>query len=135
MNLGNFWTTATRYAERSFLSFALALFVAASARYSSAQPASSDGKAERAAEGELIVKFRSDVTDPEIEAAVRDGKLKMRRHLRTGPMRERNQHGLTLMASDLGAAAAVARLKNHRAVEYVEENQIYTHKAASNDPY
>jgi hypothetical protein len=125
---------AVRPCARFFVFLAMVATMAA-ANSLSAQPLVPPGKAKRAAEGELIVKFRSDVTDAEIENAVRDGKLKVHRHLRTTPMNERKQHGLTLVSSELGAATALARLKNHRAVEYIEENQIYTHRAVSNDPY
>jgi subtilisin family serine protease len=133
MKLNRFGTA--RAIERSVLSVGFAALLAGAALPSYAQPAVPPGKAKRAAAGELIVKFRSDVTDAEIENVVRDGKLKVRKHLRTGPMAERNQPGLTLAETELDAATALARLKNHRAVEYVEENQVYQHQAVSNDPY
>ena len=103
--------------------------------HSGAQPVVPPGKAKKAAEGELIIKFKSEVTDAQIESVLRSGKLKLKRHLRTGPMAKRKQHGLTLASSELVQGAAIDQLQNLPGVEYVEENQIYTHQAVSNDPY
>ena len=102
---------------------------------SEAQPVVPPGKAKRAAKGELIIKFKADVTDVQIESVLRSGKLKLKRHLRTGPMAKRKQHGITLASSELDQDAAINELETLPGVEYVEENQIYTHQAVSNDPY
>lgn len=102
----------------------------------SAPPEHAPGQAKKLArEGELIIKFRADVPDAEIENVLRDGALKVKRHLTTGPMAKKGKNGITLAETEFAVPDAIARLKRHRAVEYIEPNYIYTHQATSNDPY
>src|SRR4051812_18077680 len=65
---------------------------------------------------ELIVKFRADATDAQIAHGIEHGHLKVKRHLQTHPMRERNHAGISLVETDLTRDEAIARLKNHPAV-------------------
>ncbi|MDB6038475.1 MAG: putative peptidase and in, kexin, sedolisin precursor [Verrucomicrobiales bacterium] len=88
-----------------------------------------------AAPGELIVKFRENATDAQLAHALRVGNMKILRHIQTEAMRSRGHIGLTHVATGLRVNEALAQLKNHPAIDYVEPNYIYTHQTASNDPY
>lgn len=88
-----------------------------------------------AGENELIIKFRATASDSEIANSIQHGKLKVKKHLQTLAMRERNHPGLTRVESELPIDEAIAKLKNHPAVEYVEKNVTYKHQSTSNDPY
>ncbi len=84
---------------------------------------------------ELIVKFKSTATDAEIAHALQTGRLTVKRHKQTLPMKERGHHGLTAVESEFDHPTAIARLKNHPAIDYIEPNVHYQHRSASNDPY
>ena len=71
--------------------------------------------------GELIVKFRENATDAQLAHAMRQGNLKVRRHIQTQAMRDRGHNGLTHVSTGLRTEDALAQLKNHPAVEYAEQ--------------
>jgi subtilisin family serine protease len=80
----------------------------------------------------LLVQFKESATDAEVEDA--KGKLKVRKHLKTAK-KPKKDRGLIHATTDLAVEDAIAELKKHPAVEFAEPNWIYTHQAASNDPY
>lgn len=85
--------------------------------------------------GELIVKFRENATDAQIGDVFHKGALKLKEHVQTEAMHEHGHIGLTHVETAFKIEEAVAALKNHPAIDYVEPNYIYTHQTASNDPY
>ena len=87
----------------------------------------------KAVAGELVVKFRAGVKDEEIAHGLKLGRLKVKRHLQTEMMEVRGEDGLTLVETEEAIEATIERLRKHPAIEYVEPNFIYTHKAISND--
>src|SRR5687767_2055020 len=88
-----------------------------------------------AAASELIVKFKPGATDVEIQHGLKQGKLKVKKHLQTNSMKKRGQNGLTLVESELPAEQAIELLTNHQAIVFVEPNHRYKHQLASNDTY
>ena len=128
------FVSATRAIRVPLAGFALLLAFHAHSAAPAGQPA--PGQLRKAARhGELIIKFREDAPDTEIQNALQDGALKIKRHVTTAPMAQRNAAGLTLAETSFNVPDAIARLQRHRAIEYVEPNYIYTRHAASNDPY
>src|SRR5688572_21282199 len=85
--------------------------------------------------GELIVKFKADATDAQIQHGLKLSHLKVKKHKQTEPMKARGHNGVTLVETALGVDDAVAQLKNHPAIEYVEPNYTYKHQLVSNDTY
>jgi subtilisin family serine protease len=85
--------------------------------------------------GELIVKFKSNATDADIQRGLKVGHLKVKRHLQTEAMHARGHNGITLTETDLPVDQAIAQLKNDPSVDYVEPNYTYKHQYVSNDPY
>lgn len=85
--------------------------------------------------GEVLVKFRNDVTDAQIEAAFRGAGLRMLKHIRTPVMERAGDIGITRALTQMPVEQAAALLSRLPGVEYAEPNWIYTHQALSNDPY
>src|SRR3954467_1500281 len=85
--------------------------------------------------GELIVKFKATATEAEIQHGMKLGHLKVKRHLQTETMKARGHNGLTEGQTDLSVDEAIAQLKNHPAIDYVEPNYTYKHQFVANDPY
>jgi subtilisin family serine protease/fibronectin type 3 domain-containing protein len=85
-------------------------------------------------EGELLVHFKESATDAEVEDAKGKGKLKVRKQLKTSKKAKKDR-GVIHATTDLPVEDAIAELKKHPAVEFAEPNWVYTHQAASNDPY
>src|SRR5688500_11989177 len=85
-------------------------------------------------EGEWLVHSKESATDGEVEDAKGKGKLKVRKQLRTSKKAKKDR-GVIHATTDLPVEDAIAGLKKHPAVEFAEPNWVYTHQAASNDPY
>lgn len=85
-------------------------------------------------ESELLVQFKENATEAEVEDAKGKGNLKVRKHLKTAK-KPKNDRGLIHATTDLAVEDAIAELKKHPAVEFAEPNWIYTHQATPNDPY
>jgi subtilisin family serine protease len=102
---------------------------------SAAAPAARDAKGNDIVPNELIVKFKATATDAEIQHGLKLGHLKVKKHLQTPEMKARGHNGVTLVETDLAVDDAVAQLKNHPAVDYVEPNYTYKHQFVSNDNY
>lgn len=83
--------------------------------------------------GEVLVKFKADATDAQLEEAVRLAGITSARQLRTPVMRARGHNGITRAFTSRPVAQAIAALRNHPAVEYAEPNWVYQHQ--STDPY
>jgi subtilisin family serine protease len=84
--------------------------------------------------GEVIVQFKTDVAQAQIENAFRVGELHFIEHVRTPAMEDRGQFGITHAGTTLPVAAAVRVLKNLPGVEFAEPNWIASAEADSNDP-
>jgi subtilisin family serine protease len=94
-----------------------------------------DAKGKDIVAGELIVKFKADATVAQIEHGLKLGHLKVKKHKQTEPMKARGHNGVTLVETDLAMDDAVAQLKNHPAIEYIEPNYTYKHQLVANDTY
>jgi subtilisin family serine protease len=88
-----------------------------------------------AVRSELIVRFKPDASDDQIEHGLKLGRLKAKRHLNTEGMQQRGETGLTLLETDDIPDRVIERLKNHPAIDFIEPNFRYKHHATSNDPY
>jgi subtilisin family serine protease len=94
-----------------------------------------DAKGKDIVPGELIVKFKPTATDADIQHGLKLGHLKVKKHTQTEAMKARGHNGVTLVETDLAVDDAIAQLKNHPAVDYVEPNYTYKHQLVSNDTY
>jgi subtilisin family serine protease len=94
-----------------------------------------DAKGKDIVAGELIVKFKPTATDTDIQHGLKLGHLKINKHTQTEAMKARGHNGVTLVETDLAVDDAIAKLKNHPAIDYVEPNYTYKHQLVSNDTY
>ncbi|MGI8604580.1 MAG: S8 family serine peptidase [Verrucomicrobiales bacterium] len=86
--------------------------------------------------GRLLVQFKSNATDAEVQDVVKRGALKrLVKHIQTDAMKAAKHPGVSHMSTGLPVREAIAALKNHPAIEFAEPNWVYTHQAVSNDPY
>jgi len=85
--------------------------------------------------GEVLVQFKSTVTDPEIGEAFRRGQLNLIEHLRTPAMEDHGLIGLTRTMTTLPVEAAVRALAHLPGVQFAEPDWVITPLAESNDPY
>src|SRR4051812_14704567 len=84
-------------------SSALAATVITSAM--AAAPADAKGNG-NSVPGELIVKFKANATDADIQHGLKLGHLKIKKHMQTEGMKAKGHNGLTLVETDLAAADA-----------------------------
>lgn len=91
-----------------------------------------DGSRYRA--GELIVQFRSDVTDQQIAGAFQRGRLGLVKHIQTPAMRDHGRVGITRVATSLSVPEAVRLLSRLPGVEFAEPDYVLTQDSESNDP-
>jgi len=91
-----------------------------------------DGSRYRA--GELIVQFRSDVTDQQITGAFQRGRLGLIKHIRTSAMEKHGRIGITRVATSLSVPEAVRQLNRLPGVEFAEPDYVATQEFESNDP-
>lgn len=85
--------------------------------------------------GEVLIKFRSDVTDEQIATAFRGASLRFLKQVQTTPMRDAGQIGITHAATVVPVEQALAMLRQVAGVEYAEPNWIYTHQTEAADTY
>jgi len=85
--------------------------------------------------GELLVKFKPNAQDAELLDVVRGGALGLIKHIHTDAMKAKGDAGVSHMRTGLPLRQALAFLKRHPAVEYAEQNWVYTHQDGPNDPY
>ena len=86
--------------------------------------------------GEVIVKFRSDITDSGRETALNTVGAKVRKKLHTRTMkRHGDNEGLTVISTSMSVPNAIASLQNSPDIVYAEPNYYVYHDATSNDPY
>ena len=129
-------TTKTPIHRLCSLPFAAALLVAtAFTSHGQALPPGALASSEPAyAPGEVLVQFKSTVTDAELTGAFRQARLGLIKHIQTRAMQDHNRFGLTRVATAMPVEAAVRALKNHPGVEFAEPNWIATPQAVPNDP-
>lgn len=86
--------------------------------------------------GELIVKFKSGVSDIKRNAALGTVNGKVGQKIVTAAMKKAGDNeGITVLHTPMAVREAVNALKNLPDVEYAEPNYYYYHDATSNDPY
>ncbi len=86
--------------------------------------------------GEVIVKFRDDVTPAGRGRALGRANGKAAERIVTARMRaDGDAEGITVVRTPMSVNAAIAALASDPAVEYAEPNWIYTNDATSNDTY
>jgi hypothetical protein len=116
--------------------FALALLLTASVSYGQALPPVEVRPGGPAyLPGEVLIQFEPGVTDAQVTAVFRQGALNLIKHIRTPAMQDHGQIGLTHTATSLPVPQALGILNNLPGVEFAEPNWVYTHQAASNDPF
>jgi subtilisin family serine protease len=86
------------------------------------------------APGEVLVQFKSTVTDAELNTAFQQTRLGLLEHVRTPAMEDHGLIGLTRAATALPVETAVRILSRLPWVEFAEPNWILTPQAVSNDP-
>jgi subtilisin family serine protease len=91
-----------------------------------------DGSRYRA--GELLVQFRSGVTDQQITGAFQRGRLGLIKHIRTPAMEDHGRIGITRVATSLSVPEAVRLLSRLPGVEFAEPDYVTTVDSESNDP-
>ncbi len=100
------------------------------------EKASSQGLEPQFVPGELIVKFKSGVSDVNRGAALRAVSGEVSQKIHTKAMKNAGDNeGITVVRTPKGVPDAVRVLKGLADVEYAEPNYIYYHTATSNDPY
>jgi subtilisin family serine protease len=86
--------------------------------------------------GELIVKFKSGVSDIQRNAALGAVSGKVGQKIVTASMKKiGDNEGITVVHTTMAVREAVSALKNSAYVEYAEPNYYYYHDATSNDTY
>jgi subtilisin family serine protease len=86
--------------------------------------------------GELIVKFKSGVSDIQRNAALGAVSGKVGQKIVTASMKKiGDNEGITVVHTSMAVREAVSALKNSANVEFAEPNYYYYHDATSNDTY
>ena len=121
-----------QFARRTSHSLALALaamiaLLLGLACFSHAQDAGAEY-----APGELIIKFKADATNAQVQEAFQKGKLGNVK--RTFKLKKGHPSSLHLMATDMDVPSAALALSKHPAVEYAEPNYKVYPTAVPNDP-
>lgn len=83
------------------------------------------------APGELIVKFKRDVSDKDLKDSLDRAELKVLKHF---SRRRGKLEGLTHVSTKLETTDALDALRNHPAIEYVEPNYAVYPSGIPNDP-
>ena len=95
-----------------------------------------DGQRLEYVPGELIVKFKSGVSDIQRNAAFSAVSGKVGQKIVTAAMRKAGDNeGITVVHTPMAVREAVSALKSSANIEYAEPNYYYYHDATSNDPY
>jgi len=84
--------------------------------------------------GELLVQFRSDVTDQQITGAFQRGRLRLIKHIETQSMRDHGRIGITRVATALSVPETARLLSRLPGVEFAEPDYVATQEEVSNDP-
>ncbi len=85
--------------------------------------------------GEVLIKFRTNVTDLQLQGVVQAVGIQSARHIHTPAMKASGNAGITHAFIARPVAQAIQALRNHPAVEYAEPNWVYTtHQYTSDDP-
>lgn len=86
--------------------------------------------------GEVLVKFRSGVSEVQRSAALRTAAGVVSEKIHTRAMKDAgDKEGLALLSTIMSVEDAIDALKNSGEVEYAEPNYYYYHDAVSNDTY
>jgi len=86
--------------------------------------------------GEVIIKFKADVSDEKVQKALDKMKVTKAEKILTKMMEKAGQkNGIVLASVSTDVLEAVSQLKALPEVEYAEPNYIYTTDATSNDSY
>jgi subtilisin family serine protease len=86
--------------------------------------------------GELIVKFKSGVTDVKRNSALSAVIGKVGQKIVTSAMKKAGDNeGITVVHTTMAVREAISALKNSADIEFAEPNYYYYHNATSNDPY
>ncbi|WP_222619591.1 MULTISPECIES: S8 family peptidase [Pontibacter] len=100
------------------------------------QEAATAGKGQQFVPNEVLVKFKTGVSETARAAALARISGNVKEHILTKTMeRFGDREGLTLVHTPMAALEALGKLKGAAEIEYAEPNYIYTHAAASTDPY
>lgn len=85
---------------------------------------------------ELIVKFKAGTSQKNRTQTLLFINAKVEEHIVTNAMESAGDNdGIYLVKTDTDIFQAIARMKGESNIEYAEPNWIYTHTAASDDPY
>ncbi|WP_235942053.1 S8 family peptidase [Pontibacter fetidus] len=85
---------------------------------------------------EVLVKFKAGASAEAKSAALARISGKVKERILTKMMeRAGDREGLTLVHTPMAALEAISKIKGGAEIEYAEPNYIYTHAAASSDPY
>ena len=82
----------------------------------------------------LLIKYRETVSDADLERTFKNGHLRYREYVRTGPMLARGQLGLVRAQSDLPTQRALDVLRKDPCIEYAEPNYRVSRQFESDDP-
>ncbi|MEJ8757458.1 S8 family peptidase [Pontibacter sp. H259] len=94
------------------------------------------GRSQEFVPNEVLVKFKAGVSEEARAAALARISGKVKERILTKAMaRFGDREGLTLVHTPMAALEALSKIKGGAAIEYAEPNYIYTHAAASTDPY
>ena len=86
--------------------------------------------------GELIVKFRSGVSESSRKAALNAASAEVSERIITQAMKTAGDNeGLTVVRTPLSVYAAIGILRNFSDIEFAEPNYYLYHNETSNDPY
>lgn len=100
-----------------------------------ANPISVDATNYRFAANEMLVKFKSGISETgRFNALTRIGG-KVKEKIQTGVMRQSGEEGIFLIETNIPALEAISKAKAFAEVEYAEPNFIYTLDAVSTDTY
>jgi subtilisin family serine protease len=86
--------------------------------------------------GEVLIKFKPDVTDAQLSGVFKKGKLRLLKQIRTRAMKDRGEAGITQTATTLPVAEAVKALAGAPGIEIVQPNWVYqTQSYGLTDPF
>ena len=87
------------------------------------------------APGQVLVQFKPEASDAELEDALTRAGLRIREHIHTGPMKTAGHPGIAVALTKMPVFEAIRLLQNHPGIAFAEPNWLYTHQTISNDPY
>jgi len=86
--------------------------------------------------GEVLIKFKGNATDTQLQDVVRIAGVTAAAHIQTAAMKARGDNGLTRAITARPVAQAIQALQNHPAVEFAQPNWVYKHQeVVVNDPF